>query len=349
VTMDAGHITVTGFGRAPDLAVDGDTEHWTRITSAPNFPDVAKAIAAGYPAYSGHAIDGVIAMDVYSVAALMTLTGPIDLTSLTQTVASDSVAKFLLSDQYSLAQNRPDRIDMIEEVAGTTINKLLATTLPNPPDLVKLLAPLAAQGRLDGWSAHPDDEALFERMNMSGEMPDPAGGDALAVVINNVGNNKIDYYASGEQAYNVVTNSLAGTATATLDVSLRNGAPAGLADPAIVYADSQGAAPGTSVMQVDVQSMLPIVGITVDGVARPADATSTSNGLLDSRLDLQVAPQATVKIHVDLAGPLNLHDGYHLWLRNQAAVKPLSSSVVINGQAEDDPTLNFSGVHKIDP
>ena len=48
VTFDKGHISVTGFGRTVDLIVNGDTEHWVRITSSPNFPDVAKLIADGY-------------------------------------------------------------------------------------------------------------------------------------------------------------------------------------------------------------------------------------------------------------------------------------------------------------
>ena len=339
ITMDQGHISVTGFGRTADLAVDGDTAHWVQITSSPNFPDVAKAIADGYAVYSGHPVDGVIAMDVYTVSALMTLTGPIQLTSLPQSIDSAGVAKFLLSDQYSLVQNRADQIDMLEEVASLTINKLLTSELPKPPDLINLLAPFAAQGRLDGWAADADEETLFERIGMAGEVAAPPSGDALAVVIDNVGNNQIDYYTTGEQSYNVATDALAETATAGLDITLHNTAPAGVTDPPIVFADSQGAATGTSVMQLNLQSVLPIVKITVDGTERAADATTTGQGFLVSRVDLQIAPQETVKIHVDLAGPLDLSDGYHLMLRNQAAVHPLTTSVVINGQAVDDPQL----------
>ena len=143
VTIDAGHLSVTRFGRTADLAVNGDTEHWVRITSSPHFPDAATLIADGYPAFSGFPVDGVFAMDVYTIAALMQLTGPIDLVSIPQTISADNAAKFLLSDQYSLVQNRPDRIDMLEEVAGTTISRLLTSTLPPPPDLVKLLNPYA--------------------------------------------------------------------------------------------------------------------------------------------------------------------------------------------------------------
>ena len=116
-----------------------------------------------------------------------------------------------------------------------------------------------------------------------------------------------------------------------------------------MFGDSQGAASGTSVMQVNLQSVLPIVGIKVDGVDRIADATSTRQGFLVSRLDLQVAPQGTVTIHVDLAGRLDLSDGYHLMLRNQAAVHPLTTTIVIDGQAEDDASLDLSGTHHIDP
>ena len=107
VTMDAGQISVSDFGRTADLVVDGDTEHWVRITSSPHFPDVAKQIADGYPAYSGHQVDGVFAMDVYTLAALMKLTGPIDLVSLPQTVSADDAAKFLLNEQYAQVQIVP--------------------------------------------------------------------------------------------------------------------------------------------------------------------------------------------------------------------------------------------------
>ena len=271
VTIDAGHISVTNFGRTADLAVDGDTEHWVRITSSPHFPDVAKLIADGYPAFSGHKVDGVFAMDVYTVAALMKLTGPIDLTSIPQTVSADNTAKFLLSDQYAAVQDRAERIDLLEEVASTTISRLLTGSLPAPPDLIKLLSPFAAQGRLLGWSADADEETLFERMRMSGELPALDGGDGLAIVLNNVGNNKIDYYLTGEVAYSVNTDPATGTATAELDITLHNGAPSGVTEPAIVFANSEGAPPGTSVMDLGVYSAMPVTAMTVDGQSRTAD------------------------------------------------------------------------------
>ena len=107
VTIDAGRFSVTGFGRTADLAVDGDTETWVRITSSPHFPDVAQRSPMAIPAFSGHQVNGVIAMDVYAVAALMKITGPDRLSSIAQTVSADNVATFLLSDQYALVQDGP--------------------------------------------------------------------------------------------------------------------------------------------------------------------------------------------------------------------------------------------------
>ena len=346
VTIDHGHISVTGFGRTADLAVDGDTEHWVRITTSPHFPDVAKSIADGYPAFSGHPIDGVFAMDVYTVAALMKLTGSIDLTTITQTVSADNAAKFLLSDQYSAVQDRAERIDLLEEVANTTISRLLSTSLPAPPDLIKLLSPFAGQGRLVGWSPNADEEDLFERMRMSGELPQFDSGDALAVVIDNVGNNKIDYYLTGEQSYTVDTDPRDGSAIATLDITLHNGAPPGATEPAIVFGNSEGAPPGSNVMQLHVYSALTVASVIVDGQSHPVDATSEDHGYKVSTLDLVVAGQSTMQISVQLVGTLDLTNGYHLVLRNAASVYPMDTKLVVDEAIVEDLGTQ-AGVHVI--
>jgi hypothetical protein len=165
VTMDNGHISVTNFGRTADLAVNGDTEHWIRITSSPNFPDDTKLIADGYPPFGGHPVDGVFAMDASTVAALMKFTGPIDL---------------------------------------------------------------------------------------PGELPALNDGDGLAVVVNNIGNNKIDFYLTGEVAYAVTTAPSSGTAKATLKITLRNSAPGRRDSTPIVFNNSEGAPPGSNMMNPSV-------------------------------------------------------------------------------------------------
>jgi hypothetical protein len=332
LTIDQGRLSVTKFGRTADLAVDGDTERWIRVTSSPHFPDVAQQIADGYPAFSGHPVDGVFAMDVYTVAALMKLTGPIDVATIGQTVTTENAAKFLLSDQYALVADRAERIDLLEEVAGTTISRLLTTSLPAPPELLKLLGPFATQGRLVGWSPRFDEEELFGRMRMSGELPPLDGGDGLAVVINNIGNNKIDYYLTGDVNYSVDTDPATGKVKAALDVTLRNGAPAGVTVPPIVFENSEGALPGTSVMMLSVYSALPVLSATIDGQQATIESQPTTQGYRVSMIGVNIAAQSAVKVTMQLSGLLDLADGYHVQLRNQALTSRIDSNVIVEGR-----------------
>jgi Protein of unknown function (DUF4012) len=333
LSIDAGHFSISAVGRTADLAVDGDTEHWLRITGSPHFPDVASAIADGYPAYSGHPVDGVIAMDVDTVAALMELTGPIDLTTIPQAISADNAAKFLLSDQYVLA---PAGTEMLEEAAGTTIARLLSSSLPAPPDLVDLLSPYAAQGRLIGWSSRAVEEDLFDRMHMAGKLPELNGGDGLGVVIDNMGGNKIDYYLTGEVSYLVETDEPSGTGAGTLIITLHNGAPPGVTEPATVFGNTVGAPPGTNAMQLHVYSAMPVTAVTVDGASRAVDLVSKDHGFEVSTLNLQIPGQSTTQIKVQLAGPLDLTDGYHLVLRNAPAVKPMETELVVDEDIVED-------------
>ena len=54
-------------------------------------------------------------------------------------------------------------------------------------------------------------------MHMTGKLPELNGGDGLGVVIDNIGNNKIDYYLTGEVSYTVETDGPSGTATGDAD------------------------------------------------------------------------------------------------------------------------------------
>ena len=155
-------------------------------------------------------------------------------------------------------------------------------------------------------------------------------------MINNVGNNKIDYYLTGETAYSVKTDRATGQVTATLDITLHNNAPEGITEPAIVFTNSEGAPPGTNVMQLNLYSALSVTGITVNSTARGPDATSTSHGYQVSRLDLQIAPQSTMTIQVQLAGVLDLTDGYHVVIRNGASVSPLETNLVVDRSIVED-------------
>jgi hypothetical protein len=211
-----------------------------------------------------------------------------------------------------------------------------------------LLSPFAAQGRLLGWSADPDEEALFERMRISGELPALNGGDGLVIALDNVANNKIDYYLTGEVTYNVGTDPASGTAGATLDITLHNGAPGGLIEPAIVFGNSVGAPTGSSVMELSVYSAMTVTGMTVDGQSRAADRTSIEHDFKVSTVRVATSAASTTQIHVQLAGPLDLTNGYHLIIRNGASVSPMGMNLVVDETVAED-LGSAAGIHRIGP
>jgi hypothetical protein len=53
-------------------------------------------------------------------------------------------------------------------------------------------------------------------------------------------------------------------------------------------------------------------------------------------LNLQIPGQSTTEITVQLAGPLDLTDGYHLAIRTGAAVSPLDSALIVDEAIVED-------------
>ncbi len=185
-------------------------------------------------------------------------------------------------------------------------------------------------------------------MRMSGELPTLDGGDGLAIVLNNVGNNKIDYYLTGEVAYSVNTDPATGTATGELDIALHNGAPSGLTEPGIVFGNSEGAPPGSSVMELSLYSALPVTAMTVDGQSRTADRTAIDHGFNVSTVRVITSASSTTLLKVQLAGPLDLTQGYHLVIRNDASVAPFDTTLVVDHLVAEDLGAT-AGLRRIDP
>jgi hypothetical protein len=155
-------------------------------------------------------------------------------------------------------------------------------------------------------------------------------------VINNVGNNKIDYYLSGEVAYTVDTDQDSGTATGTLNITLHNGAPPGVTEPSTVFGNTAGAPPGTSVMELDVYSAMPVSSMAVNAVDTPADRVEDHLGFHVTTLNLQIPGQSTTEVTVRLGGSLDLTDGYRLVMRTGASVSPLDTSLIVDEAIVED-------------
>ena len=109
-----------------------------------------------------------------------------------------------------------------------------------------------------------------------------------------------------------------------------------MTEPAIVFGNTLGAPPGTNTMQMRVYSAMPVTAVTVDDVSRPVDLVSQDRGFTVSTLNLPISGQSTTQIKLQLAGPLDLTEGYHLVLRNAPTVKPLETKLIVDQAIVED-------------
>lgn len=283
---------------------------WSNITMPAHFPYVAETAAVLYPQSGGDPIDGVFVMDPYVVAALMKFTGPIDVPELGVTVTAEDAADFILKDQYLLAfaddepagDQNAERIDALETLGREVITRLLTGALPDPPALVRDLAPLVTERRLLFWSEEPVEQEFLGRIGLLGALPDLDPDDGgFSVSVTNAGASKIDTYLEREVVVNIA-NSVAngddgaGDRTLVADVTLRNAAPAGL--PQYVTGNAVGLPTGWSRLFVTFYGPPGLDVVQQDGEDIAVSSLQEA-GWLAYGTYVDIGPGATTRFHLE--------------------------------------------------
>jgi hypothetical protein len=299
---------------------------WLNVTMSPDARSTSEVIAQLYPYSGGRTIDGVFTIDVVAVASLLDITGPV-VTSDGVTLDSDNAAAFLLNGQYG-SRDRPERADLLEEVSEAVIDELLGGTLPSPRATMDALGPMVEQGRLVGWAADSEEQALFETAGLGGRWPDSAEGDAVAVAFNNAAANKLDYFLRARAHYDAVVDQATSTLTGTVVVEVENRPPSG-PQPDYVTANSVGLPRGHNRTLVSIYTRVRPTDLTVDGRAVPWDA-ETEAGFFVASTFVTMAPGDIPTIEVTLDGSVEFTDeGYRLtlWSPPIARETPVTASV----------------------
>ncbi len=361
ITAHDGHIEMTQFGRVERLArqleeadersvVDYPDEwfdrysrfgfadtwsapgtgpgNWGNVTMSPDSAATGEVIAQLYPSSGGRELDGVFAVDVTAMSRLLSITGPV-VTTAGVTLDADNAEEFLLNGQYGFS-DRPGRADLLEEVAQTVVDKLLGGSLPPPRAMLEALGPMVEEGRLVGWAAADDEQALYETIGLDGGWPDSAEGDAVAVAFNNSAANKLDYFLRARATYDMVVDAATSTASGTMTVELENRPPP-KPQPDYVTANGIGLPRGHNRTWVSIFTRVAPTGLTVDGKAVPWDA-ETEAGFFVSSTFVTMAPGDLPVIEVTLEGPVDLaNDAYDLtiWAPPTAKVTPLTANVEV--------------------
>lgn len=274
---------------------------WSNITIPAHFPYAAEAVASIYPGSGGRVIDGVIAMDPYTIAELMAITGPIEVAELDVIVSSAEAAEFLLVDQYALADEQSVRVEALETLAAEAITRLLTSSLPDPPEIARDFGPLVEEGRLLMWTTEPVERAFLNEIGMLGALPalDPVDGGFGFTVINGSAN-KIDSFLEREVEIEEVFDEQ-GSRALLATVTLTNTAPTD-GFPSYIIGNAVGLPVGTSRLIVTLFGPAGAEALVVDGESVPV-ATGTEAGWFGYRTTVEIGSGRSVELSITLPLP----------------------------------------------
>ncbi|MFM8266418.1 MAG: DUF4012 domain-containing protein, partial [Ilumatobacteraceae bacterium] len=366
LTADAGRLSLSDFGRTLELNAAGgrrtltppdDTylanygsfiyadqrtltigpQAWSNITTSPHFPSVARTIDELYPTSGGGPIDGVFMLDVLTVSRLMELTGPVDLDDGT-TIAADGAVRYLLAEQYRTTDTA-ERVDALETIARTTVERLLDLDLPGPARLGELLGPMARQGRLAAWAERSDEQDVFRRLGTAGELPTVVNigegsfapgsfGDGLSVTLTNATGNKLDHYLDGAVDYEVDIDRDNGIVDGTITLTLTSTAPT-TGWPDGVIGNDLGLPPGTNRTYVTIYTALQVVSMRIDGTDTPFTPGS-EQGWQRASTPIDLAAGDSVRIVLTVQGFIAPDDDYRVTVRSQPTVRPFPFDVIVD-------------------
>jgi Protein of unknown function (DUF4012) len=214
----------------------GATELWQQVNVSPHFPYAAQIWTAMWRARTGEQLDGVIAIDPFTLGYLLDATGPVRLDDGT-TLTGANAASFILKDEYAVLPGAERKQYLVS--LGRAVFEHLSSGAGSTREVVSALGRAAGEGRLlIATPNHLDQQALLERRRLAGATPDTKGPFA-GLVINDAGSGKLDYYLGRRLLYSA-GKCANGQRSVTAVIALTNNAPAtGLPDYVVTRADRE--------------------------------------------------------------------------------------------------------------
>lgn len=317
------------LGRYDDYRV---RSQWQNLTMSPHFPTVADVMSQVYPQATGRPVDGVIRVGPPAVAALLRITGPVQVDGREQPLTADEAVEFLTRTQYSgvFADNQ-ERIDYLGDTVEAVFDVLTAQGIGNPVTAARQLTPAIDSGDIAMWLPDRDEYELVERLAVTGALPRADDGDVFAVTQHDLLPNKIDAWSQRSITYDVQVDADTGTVQGVLGIVLRNDAPVDGTD--LQVGGQRGLPRATMRELLTIYSPSPLVGVTVDGV--PAEVlVQSEQGYLTHQVEVIVASGESVTVEglVYRENAVGDDGVYRLSVPPNPAVNPDRLRVTVNNQ-----------------
>ncbi len=313
------------------------------VSASPDWPtdsDVARQIYAQVPEVGD--TKGVVYADPTALAALLRLTGPVDVSGVTTALSADNVEQYLYVDQYvQFPRDTDARRNVLGKVTSAVFDALTSRPLPSLGDLADALGPAVTSGHLKFVSFDPKAEELFERTGLAGAWQTNPGADWLSLRSTNMLPNKIDWFLRRDMQVDTVIDPGAGRLESTVTVTLRNEAPAdGL--PEYLIGNVAGLPRGTNRDALALYSPHTLTAVEIDGTTAAVQRQQGYGGSIYT-VPVDIPPGGTATVVYHLSGLAPTGRGYTLDVLHQALAHDDQVRITVRGQGSSTPAVLFDG------
>ncbi|HEY8215802.1 MAG TPA: DUF4012 domain-containing protein, partial [Acidimicrobiia bacterium] len=307
---------------------------WQNVNASPDVPTVG-AVAASLLAQGPFGpVDGVVTVDPIGLAALLRITGPIDVPGWPEKVTAENVVKATLHDAYVYFEGNDEARDsFLGDVADAAWDAFSDRDLGSPAGVIKELAKATRTKHLTLWFKDPRAERLAKRGGADGAVP-RIPPDLILVTTGNAAQNKIDYFLERNLKYDLDLfpreDGDTIDARGTLDVALHNSAPSSGLPSYVIGSNRPDYAAGENGTFLSAYSPLQAKRARWDGEKIGIEHQRELGREVYSRF-LRIPAESTRSLSIDLEGSLRLRpdDSYELALGSQPAIHPDKVEVVL--------------------
>jgi hypothetical protein len=199
------------------------TEDWRNLATSPRFEMTAPLGAQMWAKLTGQQVNGVLAIDPVTLAAIIGAEGPINVNGVE--LNGDNVVQYILHDQYVAYQDTqfdPDqaaRRDQLSTIARTAFDSLDQRDW-QPSALLKNLSTAVDGRHFLAWSSDPDVQKAWVSAGMAGRL----SNDSMLLSLLNFSGNKLDQFMNLDSTMSV--QPAKSGSDVTIAVHAKNNSPA---------------------------------------------------------------------------------------------------------------------------
>jgi hypothetical protein len=198
---------------------------WSFVDSNiyPDFPSNALAAETFVQPRVGK-VDAVISIDYYTVAEMLSLTGPLAIPGIGTLTAANFVSTIVPLDVVGSVNHKT----ALAAVAGPLMQRVAALPASQWPVLISDLNAMAAQRHLQAYFNNPTVQTEIDRVGWSGTIRPTGAGDFMMEVEANYWGNKTNYFLTRQ--YSIVLSKSGNTLHHVVIVDLINSTVCGSED-----------------------------------------------------------------------------------------------------------------------